>query len=216
MTSRFNLCVTQVAADCDHSPQKSQMASLLLLIILEMFPALSWTASEMQLLSLLMATKSFCSRHAFVIKKTALAYWSTVPINEDNFIHAHTCPKSVLGGSPQYQLRGKTLTLTDEWTDASWQFATTGESNDGILWKTTYLHPRITKASFSTIECFILICLSGNISYALYCILCFLCLFVLTSSKMKVNLNIDHFFLSRYTWKYYLKDSLLKSLASHF
>lgn len=32
--------------------------------------------------------------------ETPLAYWSAVPINEDNFPHAHTCPKSVHSGGP--------------------------------------------------------------------------------------------------------------------
>lgn len=99
LTSRFNLGVTQVPADCDCSPHilftsKSLMVPLLLLIMLEMFPA-----SVIQFVD---TVKIFlCSQHAFVIKKTPLAYWSTVPVNEDNFIHAHTCPKSVLGGSLQ-------------------------------------------------------------------------------------------------------------------
>lgn len=86
--------------------KKPPTVSLLVQIMLEMFPALIWTTSKIQLFSLSIPTKSFRSQHAFVIKKTPLAYWSTVPINEDNFIHAHTCPRSVLGGSLQYQLRG--------------------------------------------------------------------------------------------------------------
>lgn len=32
--------------------------------------------------------------------ETPLAYWSSVPINEDNFPHAHTCPKSARCGGP--------------------------------------------------------------------------------------------------------------------
>lgn len=62
-----SLCsqVTQVAADCDCSPHilfttKALMVSLLLLIMLEMFPLpLSWTASEMQFFSLSIPSKYF-------------------------------------------------------------------------------------------------------------------------------------------------------------
>lgn len=51
--------------------------------------------------------------------ETPLAYWSGVPINEDNFPHAHTCPKSAHCGGPTVAAERIALTLTDELADAS-------------------------------------------------------------------------------------------------